>query len=408
MRIHIGKSVFISLIVTLMSCTQDMTLDTPSRDTALASGEMLVSLSLSPEVETRAPRPLVYPKIAANQVNTVKIRLYKKSGDEWVIMEEGTIINDADGETLNHTGGGGSYGEGEVEWILDWENTSGEYEWNDEAGNQSHNLRLSGYKFEEGVQYKIVAYGYTKRLDGENPLPFSIEGSAESTDFTCTYSNSNDTKYNVEEVFSGRETFFSNNNGIIRVELTRQVAGFMACINEIPAKYAGNTIVLKKRCKRSSFYLNLLPDNDNVFNGCTESGVYGTFEQYEFTIPNGLKTEYKDGIELLVLEDFIFPDDMPESNKVALKNYLSQLEQQGLEQKECLFVSFFMIPDDQTEPGNAYTITIKIIKDGVPSEEKPFTISSDDDSFRFKRNYFYYLGTPSDPVPFSKILNTEV
>lgn len=365
MKKYIWKSVFMVFIMTWMGCTQDAVLDVSDTDSTLAPGEALVKIALSPEAETRAPRPLAWPTIVGNRVDEVKFFLYI---DEQIVTGAVTIKNNATGDDVIQSDDGS--------WTLPWKNESDDREYVDPGENQSAVLRLTGLR--EGVSYKIVAYGYSYASENNKNFIGTISATSSSM-ITCTYPTTDNKflKYRIEEVFSGSITFTLDDKNVPEVNLTRDVAGFMLCLYNIPGSC--KDITIKKIRNYKTFQLNLsLPETD--YNG--RDGSVGEFI-YKFAIEGLEKSD--DG--MYILNDYIFPDDMGEDIKEAMKEYLNK----NPNNKKCLFVSFFMIPDSESTTEAMFSLTV---------DQKTYTlqISQEDGSDNgIKRNHFYYLGTPEEP-----------
>lgn len=385
MRKYIWKSVFMAFIMTWMGCAQDAELDVSDTDSALAPGEVLVKLTLSPEVETRAPRPLAWPTITGNRVDKVKLFFYANG-----TQLSGLTIKDETGKGLTHNSGGwGGDGTNDGSWILEWNKSSEDrpYKTKDEDtdGNQSVVLRVTGLT--EGENYEIRAYGYSNGFVGK------IENVGYS--FTCTYDD-NYLKYGIEEVFSGSTSFIAKSEIIPEVRLTRDVAGFMACLYNVPNSVKSFTITKYRNNQR--FYLYF-----SDYNGIND--MPETVFDYEFTIPENLSTT-DDGI--YVLNDYIFPDDMYYSEnddiREALKTYLENLEKEDPKMQKCFFVSFFMVPDSELSNNISVTFGLNLKR----SDNIVYNISFNMDGdigFKIKRNHFYYAGTPYTPINVKEIIN---
>lgn len=399
MRKYIWKSVFMAFIMTWMGCAQDAVLDVSDTDSALAPGEVLVKLTLSPEVETRAPRPLAWPTITGNRVDKVKLFFYGNGA-----QLSGLTIKDETGKGLTHNSSGwGGDGTCDGSWILEWNKSSEDrpYQTKDEDtdGIQSVVLRVTG--LEEGTIYTIKAYGYSEDFQGEI-------GGLQNENFTCTYDN-NLPKYGIEEVFSGKREFSANSEIIPEVRLTRDVAGFMACFYNVPTNV--QKIILKKHHYNSAFYL--LTGSD--YNGISSESGSGELE-YTFTIPEDLAVEG----ENYKLTEYLFPDDMPKKYQEALSEYLGKIpetdSEDGSTKKYCFFVSFFMIADSDDAGSSSFSssssdytfsLTLKMNSSESGVVESKTLLFFPPDENKIKRNHFYYIGTPYNPIDINKVFFSE-
>lgn len=379
------KWIGLTFMLVLAGCSNDEILATLGNDSdAELSEGNLVEIVLDKGEVTRTPRPLLYPDISGNNVNVVKLKMTFSygSGRDYVSCEltnTNVTLKDNKGKVLNDY-----YVNGE--WTLPWTSSEGSLDWNESHDDQMA-IRIFGLENFEGLEKKpqleIQAYGYHHDDTGSLPDGFSISGgvysySAPSTSSASSTSDEYTFLSDVDELFAGKNTVDVDNRAnfteTAQVVLTRQVAGLMVCLKEVPVGTDVIELSLEGVATGCEF------PSDLEYNTNTNGTV--TDAKIKFSLPDGMSNYIKDGVydfEKYANEHSdIFPI-VPSSLKWYGGNPHFD--------EPLLFASFFLFACEQT--------TVKI-------NSKNLKLKDGDKGF--KRNHFYYIGTPENPASFKEIM----
>lgn len=265
----------------------------PIENVELKEGEGLLKINLSNTSEnSRAVRP-VGSSAAANNVNVVKIYVFKGAN---TASENGDYKFD---NTVGvATGIDNVSAASGVITITNFTSTAGEHEvtedsWEDHT-DQTKTIKLTGLV--ANSKYKFVAVGYNQSSGNTNPYgdPSSLSnGSTTLKAFTTT---SGKTDYDIEELFAGvsAENATQADKAAFStpatVTLTRQVAGMLGYFDNVPTKIDGSVVKYVRVYANDEYTqfkwpAQLLETPD--FNGDTKQTTVGSGNGESTTGTNG-------------------------------------------------------------------------------------------------------------------------
>ena len=373
------KWIGLTFMLMLTGCSNDEILTTSGNDSdAELSEGNLVEIVLDKGDVTRTPRPLLYPNISGNNVNVVKLKMAVELGgrDGHVeLTNENVTLKDNKGTVLNDYVNG--------EWTLTWTSSEDSLDWNESHDDQMA-IRIFGLESLENLssssqpKLEIQAYGYHEK-DGSLPDGFSISGGVYSYSAPSTDNTASTFLQNVDELFAGENTVGLDNSGnfteTAQVVLTRQVAGLMVCLNEVPIGTREITLSLGNVATGCKFF----PSDSEYNNEGTVTNVDITFN-----LPDEMDDSYTTSTDKggNVYDFKKFKEEHPNEFPIVPE---SQSWYGGIPQfdEPLLFASFFLFANDQS------TVKIGDIYLTLPDGDKGF-----------KRNHFYYIGTPLNPVSY--------
>lgn len=222
----------------------------PIENVELKEGEGLLKINLSNTSEnSRAVRP-VGSSAAANNVNVVKIYVFKgantASGNEDYKFDNAVEVATGIDNVSAASG---------VITITNFTSTAGEHEvtedlWEDHT-DQTKTIKLTGLA--KNSKYKFVAVGYNvvnPESSTTNPYgePSLSNGTTTLNTFTTTALGEGKTDYDIEELFAGvsaenaTQTDKAAFNTPASVTLTRQVAGMLGYFDNVPTKIDGSLV----------------------------------------------------------------------------------------------------------------------------------------------------------------------
>lgn len=371
------KWIGLTFMLVLAGCSNDEILTTSGNDSdAELSEGNLVEIVLDKGDVTRTPRPLLYPDISGNNVNVVKLKMTFSYGSgrdhhSYELTNENVILKNNKGEVLD------DFDEVNGEWTLTWTSSEGSLDWNESHDDQMA-IRIFGLENLEGLdkdprQLEIQAYGYHDT--GSLPNGFSISGGVYSYSASSTMSLKD-----VDELFAGENTVGLDNSGnfteTAQVVLTRQVAGLMVCLNEVPIGTREITLSLGNVATGCKFF-----PSDSKYNNDGTATI--TNVDITFSLPIEMNDSYSTPTDKGDVYDFKkFKEDHPDKFPIVPE---SQSWYGGIPQfdEPLLFASFFLFANKQS------TVKIGDIDLTLPDGDKGF-----------KRNHFYYIGTPLNPVSY--------
>lgn len=381
------KWIGLTFMLVLAGCSNDEILTTSGNDSdAELSEGNLVEIVLDKGDVTRTPRPLLYPDISGNNVNVVKLKMTFSYGSgrdhhSYELTNENVILKNNKGEVLD------DFDEVNGEWTLTWTSSEGSLDWNESHDDQMA-IRIFGLENLEGLdkdprQLEIQAYGYHDT--GSLPNGFSISGgvysySASSTSPASSTSDEYTFLRDVDELFAGKNTVDVDNRAnfteTAQVVLTRQVAGLMVCLKEVPVATKTIELSLEGVATGCEF------PSDLVYNTNTNGTV--TDAKIKFSIPDEMSKYIKDGV--YDFEEYAkdYPDMFP-----IVPSSLSWYGGNPHFDEPLLFASFFLFASKQP--------TVKI-------NDRNLKLKDGDEGF--KRNHFYYIGTPENPASLRDIIGT--
>lgn len=223
----------------------------PIENVELKEGEGLLKINLSNTSEnSRAVRP-VGSSAAANNVNVVKIYVFK--GANTASGNEDYKFDNAVGVATGIDNVSAASG---VITITNFTSTAGEHEvtedpWEDHT-DQTKTIKLKGLV--QNSKYKFVAVGYNVADPGSNTVnPYGdpsglSNGSTTLEYFTTNALASEKTDYAIEELFAGVSDENATQadkaafNTPASVTLTRQVAGMLGYFYNVPTKIDGKVV----------------------------------------------------------------------------------------------------------------------------------------------------------------------
>ena len=269
----------------------------PIENVELKEGEGLLKINLSNTSEnSRAVRP-VGSSAAANNVNVVKIYVFKgannASGNSDYKFDASIGVTTAD----NVSAASG------VITVKNFTSTAGEHEvkedsWEDHT-DQTKTIKLTGLA--ANSKYKFVAVGYNvanPESSTTNPYgePSLTKESTTLEYFTTNALASGKTDYAIEELFAGvsdenaTQTDKAAFNTPASVTLTRQVAGMLGYFDNVPTKINGSVVKYVRVYANDEYTkfkwpAQLLTDDD--FNGDTKQTTVGSGNGESTTGTNG-------------------------------------------------------------------------------------------------------------------------
>ena len=338
------------------------------------SGEITLALNAGGSgAETRTARP-VYSSEAYSEVTDVKLKLFKKNGENWV---------DATGVTTDLAEG----------WaISNWETQSAV------SPGTTDNKTTKTVKLknlDKSAEYKLVAYGYKKELkttlDWTAALAVATPNAGED----------------VEEIFAGEEVFSTNDKGKISttpvlVEMRREVAGVLGYFKNIPEK-VGETTVKSVRVYASSSNTAYNIPSLKLQNQCGTAGTKRV-KVLNLAIPT-------EGVTVVE----------------GIYNWAGKNEANLKTQDNSLLGGCFLVPFAKVDNKATFTIALcdedgNDLKTWTGVLDQTQTGEDDTKIFNVNRNYFYSFGkklkanttggpdpqNPDRDEPIDLSVNTEI
>lgn len=218
----------------------------PIENVELKEGEGLLKINLSNTSEnSRAVRP-VGSSAAANNVNVVKIYVFKGANNASVNSDYkfDASIGVTTADNVSAAQG--------IITITNFTSTAGEHEitegsWENHT-DQTKTIKLTGLAVNS--KYKFVAVGYNVGSGNTNPYgePSLSNGTTTLDAFTTTALGEEKTDYDIEELFAGVSDENATQadkaafNTPASVTLTRQVAGMLGYFDNVPTKIDGKVV----------------------------------------------------------------------------------------------------------------------------------------------------------------------
>lgn len=369
------KKQFLSLVAVagmtlLAACSNDENI--PAIDNGSNGVESEITLALNSGgdgLETRAGRP-VNSSAAANEVDRVQLKLYKKTStgpDVWTLQ---TSAFDED--------------------ILTWtEGPTGEGTPGYTDRTESRKIKVKG--LDKSADYKIVAYGYNG-TDDTDACAYTVTD-ANSVFTTTALSNEGTNGANIEEVFAGEASFSTGTDGkissFVQVEMNRQVAGMLGYFWNIPVKKIHPTTNELTAVKYVKVYTVAkatafkFPFAD-VFNGISQSVTKTELLSYDLS---ALVANYTTQVAAATVGNETFTIDAKTGDVATVAN--------------SILSGRFIIPFSATVDQNTITVELQD-ENGVAlrtwnvkaNTQNGGTATGLADAFKYdiKRNYFYSIG----------------
>lgn len=236
----------------------------------ITAGEITLALNGGGEgMNTRGIGRPVNSSAAANNVDEVQLKLFKKTGSEksYTYTEVKDGISFVDGDT--------KMPDGKIKWT-NGTPTEGTPGYEDEGRDTKKTIKLNNLDSE--TTYKLVAYGYKKGFE-----PYSTSATWDQAKAWYTSAAVTNSADEVQELFGGYVEFSTDENSKITdlnvtVTLKRQVAGLLGYFKNIPIKKLNNkgeecTVTgIEVRANATTTKLVFPVDNENNTNRLNGSG----------------------------------------------------------------------------------------------------------------------------------------
>lgn len=426
MKTNLFMALAFAFLMLFAACTEEKIIYVEKdSDVELLPGEGVIKISLSNSVETKAARPITGDD-ATNNVNRIAFVFFYSDGKPYY-----PTIAAGTGYKIDESGTKSN--------VLALDNTLSN---NDEI--------VVHFKDMQEGNWKIVAIGYNSESGYDLPYDISVESEGKLTDFNennkcikLVPKSDEDSMSPVEEIFAGISSttnkyeivneFGNFVNSDITITITRQVAGLLAYMSEVPAKVkvTEKNQEIEKTVKRitistpfnaTGLYVPYTYGIDNEIYGnalgCNGAGsMPAKLNDDNFTFTHLLTFNIPD--EGVTIDDsnncYKFDDDgikyvLAEENKA--QNFTVAFKD------NTLFGSCFVIPYDK-HYGNNYNIddkfgTLYICYYDENNDlivYRPLRFEADDDSglsepqnsdyeYDIKCNHFYSIGSlPDEPLP---------
>lgn len=277
----------------------------------LKDGEGLIKISLSNSM-SRAARPIV-SNAATNNVNRIAFKFMSYSDELSGVTLEGVVDesgNAKDGFSVNE--------DGTVLCLPD--------------NNSETSINVKFSSLPQSTTCTIIAYGYNCE-SGVYGFSYTIT-KTERSPYNLMCENIGEAV--VEEIFAGyTENVVTNQYGRFTesptITLTRQVAGLMAYLSNVPSSVENQTvnkITINTHLKVIGFNFpaSMMDGTKKLLNGITPSSSpygKGTVDLLTFTIPDGTSTDnkgyYKFNEDKGTGQKFLLADGMTESSYSDLR-----------------------------------------------------------------------------------------
>ena len=425
MKTNLFMALAFAFLMLFAACTEEKIIYVEkNNDVELLPGEGVIKISLSNSVETKAARPITGDD-ATNNVNRIAFVFFYSDGKPYYpTIAEGT------GYTIDKSGA--------ISNVLALNKTL----------SNNEEIVVHFEDMPEG-SWKIVAIGYNSESGYDLPYEISVESGGQLTDFNeknkCIKlipKSDGESMSPVEEIFAGISSttsvyekvneFGNFVNSDITITITRQVAGLLAYLSEVPAKVKvkeSNGTEVDKTVKKvtistpfnaTGLYVPYTYgiDDDSFGNapGCNGAGSVPQKDVFVFThlltfdIPTDATIDGSDCYEFNV-----------DGKKYVLAN--ENVAQSSLtpsvEVANTLFGSCFVIPYNQHYGGNYVSdnrygtlhicyydeddnlITYRPLRIEKTTDSEGQTSNSEPNyEYDIKCNHFYSIGSlPDEPLP---------
>lgn len=271
MKTNLFMALAFAFLMLFAACTEEKIIYVEKENgIEVLPGEGVIKISLSNDLQTKAARPIGSSE-AANNVNRIKFSFINSSGSEVSSGVEIEGAYDSRGEKLS---GFGVAATDSSILILPDNNTEKEFS-------------VKFKSLPDPGSYAIIAYGYN--CESGNNFPYTTKSIGTDTSpkhFKCSNIEPN----KVEEIFagycirknaSGENRFISINqykmfSEEVSVTITRQVAGLMAYLCNVPASIDNQSvdkITISTPAEMNGFIFpaSILDEDDEGYNGIGSS-----------------------------------------------------------------------------------------------------------------------------------------
>lgn len=349
----------------------------------ITAGEITLALNGGGEgMNTRAIGRPVNSSAAANNVDEVQLKLFKKSGNTYTEVTNASFVD-----------GNAKMTDGKISWTnaTTEEGTPG-YE--DDNRDTKKVIKLNS--LEANGEYKLLAYGYKKGYE-----PYSANATFDNSNVWYTSATVANSQDDVQELFGGYTTFKTNENGKIEtlnvtVTMKRQVAGLLGYFKNIPIKKlnsAGEECIvtgIEVRANATTTQLVFPVDNtnnSNRLNGASQTEQSTVLLKYDLS-------EYKSQTTNANVGDTY---QIPAKTGTDVKTVANSV-----------LAGRFVIPYASHVNTNTLTVALTSEKGDVRTwkikiNKQNNTDYAGDDAYSYDilRNYFYSIGKKlkSDEAP---------
>lgn len=374
----------------------------PIENVELKEGEGILKIAVSStDANSRAVRP-VGSSAAANNVNTVMVYVFKKTGGDSGISSYtfDNTIDLANTSDANITGADGIF-------TITGLNPKAEHENTDINTHIDQTKSITLKNLQKSTSYKFLAVGYdTTNPYGNNPNP--THGTTTLADFIQTTSNTKE-DYAVEELFAGvsEECATSSEKaafqGNASVTITRQVAGMLAYFTNIPYKIGEKVVKYVRVYANKEFttfkYPALLLTNSD-FNGVGANSSADKDEK--FLVMDFNLSEISTGNDETKYTFENWSNGKPDlSSKAPFAEGYTEPDNIKLKENS-IFGGRYLIPYDNHYSENTLTVELQDENSTALKTLRVYTDKSATDDGNNKYNYdircnnFYSIGTKTD------------
>jgi len=374
----------------------------PIENAELQEGEGILKITVSStDATSRAVRP-VGSSAAANNVNEVKVYVFKKTGSsndntDYTFDSSISLSNQLDGVS----GKNGIFTVSFQSGKDDHANTS-----MDSHTDQTKSITLKGLS--KGATYKFVAVGYNDTYP-YGTLSEPTGGTTLESFIQQTTTAKSD--YEVEELFAGVSADCTTNSdkaafdGDASVTITRQVAGMLGYFKNIPTKIGESVVKYVRVYANKEFTIFKFPAqllSNSDFNGVdnTTADKDGKFLVMEFDMST-IATNWGEGTptgDTYTFENWT-TGKPSESTKAPLATGYTAPEKLQLVENS-IFGGRYLIPYDQHVGSQTLTVelqdkdgealkTLNVVTDQIPSEATKY-------AYDIRCNNFYSIGKKLD------------
>lgn len=377
----------------------------PIENAELQEGEGILKITVSStDATSRAVRP-VGSSAAANNVNEVKVYVFKKTGSsndntDYTFDSSISLSNQLDGDVSVE---GGIFTVSFQSGKDDHANTP-----MDSHTDQTKNITLKGLS--KNATYKFVAVGYNDTYP-YGTLSEPTGGTTLESFIQQTTTAKND--YEVEELFAGVSADCTTNSdkaafdGDASVTITRQVAGMLGYFKNIPTKIGESVVKYVRVYANKEFTIFKFPAqllSNSDFNGVVDANAMadkdGKFLVMEFDM-SAIATNWNGGTPIggtYTFENWTNGKPGESTNAPLATGYTAP---EGLKLVEnSIFGGRYLIPYDKHDGSQTLTVelqdkdgealkTLNVVTDQIPSEATKY-------AYDIRCNNFYSIGKKLD------------
>ena len=406
MKTNLFMALAFAFLMLFAACTEEKIIYVEKENgIEVLPGEGVIKISLSNDLQTKAARPIGSSE-AANNVNRIKFSFINSSGSE---VSSGVEIEGAYDSQGSKLEGFSVATDDKSILILPNDNTDKDFS-------------VKFKSLPDPGSYAIIAYGYNCESGNNFTYTKSIGTDTSPKHFKCSNIELN----KVEEIFagycirknasSGEENRFISINQYkmfseeVSVTITRQVAGLMAYLCNVPASIDNQSvdkITISTPAKMNGFIFpaSILDENDEGYNGIgsSQEGIdlltftikdhndgsdSKGYYKFNSSADDGKKFLLADGMDADDFDDLMCNDNtlfgscflLPYSGHMDFKGT------QGYEDKTTLNLTYYAAKED----GSYETIKIVKLKNSNSTEDYPEL------DYDIRCNHFYSVGGKTD------------